>query len=75
MGKKKVDRPSHPIHPIPSHPIHPILPSIQVGAERLVPRGWRTDGLSTVRARLGTVRARLGAARARLGTVRAKQKN
>ena len=41
-------------------------------AGRLVPRGWRSDGLSTVRARLGTVRARLGTARARLGTARAR---
>ena len=67
MGqKKKVDRPSIPsIHPIPSIRQYKL-------AGRLVPRGWRSDGLSTVRARLGTVRARLGTARARLGTARAR---
>ena len=41
-------------------------------AGRLVPRGGRSDGLSTVRARLGTARARLGTARARLATARAR---
>ena len=41
-------------------------------AGRLVPRGGRSDGLSTVRARLGTARARLGTARARLVTARAR---
>ena len=41
-------------------------------AGRLVPRGWRSDGLSTVRARLGTTGARLGTVRARLVTVRAR---
>ena len=69
MGqKKKVDRPSVPSHPIQS------IPSIRQYklAGRLVSRGWRSDGLSTVRARLGTVRARLGTARARLGTARAR---
>ena len=38
----------------------------QVGAERLEPRGWSWDGLSTARERLGTERARLGTVRARL---------
>ena len=60
--KKLTDRPPHPIHPIRQYKL----------AGRLVPRGWRSDGLSTVRARLGTVRARLGTARARLGTARAR---
>ena len=63
--KKLSDRPS--IHHIPSHPIRQYKL-----AGRLVPRGWRSDGLSTVRARLGTARARLGTARTRLGTVRAR---
>ena len=63
MGQKK----SWPTtQPIPSHP------SVNKLAGRLVPRGWRSDGLSTVRARLGTVRARLGTARARLGTGRTR---
>ena len=66
--KKKLS--DHPSHPIPSHPSHPIRQCKLAG--RLVPRGWRSDGLSTVRARLGTVRARLGTARARLGTARAR---
>ena len=61
-AKKKVDRPSVPsIHPIRQYKL----------AGRVVPRGWRSDGLSTVRARQGTARARIGTARARLGTVRA----
>ena len=70
--KKKVDRPSIPS--IPSHPIPSIHPSIRQYklAGRLVPRGGRSHGLSTVRARLGTVRARLGTARARLGTARTR---
>ena len=64
MGQKKKlsDHPSHPIHPIRQYKL----------AGRLVPRGGRSDGLSTVRARLGTARARLGTARARLATVRAR---
>ena len=40
-------------------------------AGRLVPRGGRSDGFSTVRARVSTVRARVGTARARLGAARA----
>ena len=60
MDKKSLATGHHPIHPS----------SIWRG--RLVPRGWRPDGLSTVRARLGAVRARLGTVGARLGTVRAR---
>ena len=41
-------------------------------AGRLVPRGGRSDGLGTVRARRGTACARLATVRARLGTVRAR---
>ena len=52
------------------HPSHPTIRQYKL-AGRLVPRGWRSDGLSTVRARLGTARARLGTVRARLVTVRA----
>ena len=68
-GKKMSHRPSIPV---PSHPS-------TSWRESLVPRGWRSEGLSkvhtklgTTHVKLGTVRARLGTVRARLGTVRAK---
>ena len=60
-AKKKLREPSNPIHPIPSHPIRQYKL-----AGCLVPRDGRSDGLSTVRARLGTARARLATVGARL---------
>ena len=37
--KKKVDRPSHPSHPIPSHPIHPIIRQYESGQKAWEPGG------------------------------------
>ena len=64
-AKKEVERPS-----VPSHPSIPSVNTRWLG--RLIPRGWRSDGLGTARAILGKVSARLGTARARLGTVSAR---
>ena len=53
--------------------IHPSHPSVKTSwRERLVPRGWKSDGLSIVRARLGIATARLCTVRAKLCEVRAR---
>ena len=59
MGQKKK------LSDHPSHPSHTSIRQYKL-AGRLVPRDGRSDGLSTVRARLGTARARLATVRARL---------